>query len=150
MCQQIYLRFHDCPCQLRYRLDDRDYCHWHQKWNEMRNRAYNSGQWDTRNTSAQYRPLHRRQVWYISPYHESPIDLDKYDNEMKTTETTDKSNTKHTGARCWPDNDKQCETNMVKRMSKNSKAPSRPLSTGCAANFEIFGGSDPGTTAFLD
>ncbi|TGJ85683.1 hypothetical protein E0Z10_g3065 [Xylaria hypoxylon] len=117
----------------------------------MRNRAHENSGWCVANPPAHCRPQHRLQKRYISPYHESPIDLEKYDDEMNTTETTDKSNTKHVGAACWPGDYEWCEINKVKKKQyKNGRLPSRPLATGCAANFEIFGGNRPSTTALLD
>ncbi|KAJ3566409.1 hypothetical protein NPX13_g7140 [Xylaria arbuscula] len=79
--------------------------------------------------------LQRREGFQISPYHENPVDFDKYDDEINNAETTDKSNA---SSGCQSKGRGKCEVS-TKKTKIPSKVPSRPLTTGCAADFEIFG-----------
>lgn len=83
----------------------------------------------SRHSSRNSRSNQRRH--YISPYHESPVDLDKYDEEMNAA---DKSNAKDEG---WAVGRDRREVKATKQR-KNNKSAARPFTAGCAANFEIF------------
>ncbi|KAK5631549.1 hypothetical protein RRF57_007263 [Xylaria bambusicola] len=97
---------------------------------------YDNGQCGGASSKRRSQP--RRQVYYISPYHDNPVDFEKYDEEVNTTETTDKSSTNSMGTRCWSGDCEKREINVAKRKA-HSKTLSRPLTTGCAADFELFG-----------
>lgn len=90
----------------------------------MRDRMHESGQ---RDAPKKHQFQQGQKMYYISPYHDNPVDFEKYDDGMNTTETTDKS-----------DGHRKSEVRVAKR-KLCSKAPSRPLATGCAADFELFG-----------
>jgi hypothetical protein len=88
---------------------------------------------------------------YNNPYHESPIDLTKYDDELNMTETTDKSDGNCLWAATTHDRDVTKQQKDKKSKSKgDGKPPVRRLATGCAANFEIFGHMLPQTIALLN
>ncbi|TRX88766.1 hypothetical protein FHL15_010336 [Xylaria flabelliformis] len=105
---------------------DRDCCHWHQWWNSRGDKAHANAR------RAKSRRRQQRRRGYISPYHESPVDLEKYDDDM------DKLNA---DAACWVNGYDQCRASEPKKPKTTSKIRSRPLATGCAANFELFGDS---------
>ncbi|KAI0548428.1 hypothetical protein F4679DRAFT_585598 [Xylaria curta] len=101
---------------------DRDYCHWHQWWNSRGDEAHANA----RRAKSHRREQRRR--GYISPYHESPVDLEKYDGDM------DKLNA---DAACSVNGYDQCWASEPPR--KKTKLASRQLTSACAANFELFG-----------
>ncbi|RWA05145.1 hypothetical protein EKO27_g9957 [Xylaria grammica] len=115
----------------------------------VKSRSHENVEWCEDGPSAHCKPQPRRQRRYISPYHESPVDLDKYDDEMNTASTTDKSNSKSVGAACRPDRYERCGIDKTEKRGKSGKPAFRPLATGCAANFEIFGAGDS-TAVVLD
>ncbi|KAI1115707.1 hypothetical protein F5Y14DRAFT_449818 [Nemania sp. NC0429] len=134
MCIQVYLRFEDCSCELQHR----GYCHWHQRWAAMRDqRSHRSGR-NHLSPHHRHKPCRRD----ISPYHEIPVDLDKYDEEMNTTDKSNKLNAKDESSTVSSD----CSGAKAAKKTKNNKSPPRPLATGCAANFEAFGLEPPSET----
>ncbi|KAI0188420.1 hypothetical protein F4808DRAFT_466172 [Astrocystis sublimbata] len=148
MCRRVYLRFRHCPCELQSRVEeccfgssdarcqeikvtDKDNTTLQVNKNHFVRRPSRRG---GRNTS----PYHT-----CSPYHESPIDLDKYDKEMGrklqkdgTGSADDDSHNNCSRDRGGKAVGSQCGKGNVK---KAKPLHSRPLASGCAANFEIFG-----------
>ncbi|KAI2641074.1 hypothetical protein GGS21DRAFT_487403 [Xylaria nigripes] len=98
-----------------------DYCNWH------RARKLETAGRRTYNQCVRWQP--RRLGSYNDPYHESPIDFDKYDNEISAAKSLDKLNA--TAPCCFG-------KGQVKR-SQHTKKPVQQLATACAANYEIFG-----------
>lgn len=74
----------------------------------MRTKAYEAARWRARNKAVECRHQHQREgsYTYNDPYHESPVDLNKYDEVNSTGSTSKSSDTKdkdeYAGAgRCW-------------------------------------------------
>ncbi|KAJ8130676.1 hypothetical protein O1611_g2953 [Lasiodiplodia mahajangana] len=83
-----------------------------------------------------------KQRGYISPYHESPVDLDKYDEEMRAASDKAKN-------ACCVEGSDRAEGSKTKKR-KTDKLSSRPLATGSAANFKAFGGNGAVVNAVFD
>ncbi|KAJ2992752.1 hypothetical protein NUW58_g2061 [Xylaria curta] len=126
-------------CELRKK--NVDCCYWHRRWNAMRMKAFeNAGRQDGRQDRRQS-ANNRLRTRYISPYHENPVDFEKYDREMNKLNAD--------RACCHEGRDDDCDKCAVSKAKqrKTVKPPPRPLATGCAADFQIFGKSPSQTTA---
>ncbi|KAJ8122145.1 hypothetical protein ONZ43_g1584 [Nemania bipapillata] len=90
--------------------------------------------------------LPQRRRWYLSPYHDSPVDLDKYEAEMSATNKSSANDA------CWadkPEKDEKAKAPKQKK-KKNGKHASQAPSTGSAANFKPFGKNSSAKGARLD
>ncbi|KAI0109197.1 hypothetical protein GGR51DRAFT_558557 [Nemania sp. FL0031] len=140
MCRQTYLRFHKCPCELKYKLEECPFGISDPRCHEVKVSLNDEDR--GRNQYGRNRLQQRR--GYISPYHESPVDLDKYDAEMRAA--SEKAKAQNT---CCVEGNERAEGGKSKKR-KTGKLSTRPLATGCAANFKTFGGNGAVTNALFD